>query len=238
MKNILIYLFVFFTYLSCSNDEYRQLINGNIISPDKVEYVFLANEGKYIILGERNFISHIKWQPRKLQHLSGNTNAGVYSINNDSDLTLLYRIRYNSEWYELYIKKELSKYNYELENCNSFKFIDTGSTFAGYYRANIEYMNEDIGINNNIEIKEFIKYLNNNEIFDYEIRSIQRNPFNIMDQDNGFIGYIYGFFNEIENIAIGGTVWQNKDDKLFYLVMNRRLFLLNVEWLEKLGYNM
>jgi hypothetical protein len=214
---------------------YWQSINGNIISPNGTKYTFLSNEGKYIVFGEKAFISHIRWQPRKLRHGDGNTNTGVYSINNDPDLIILYRIKFNSEWAELYIKNELSVNNYEINNFNSIKFADTGNTFVGYYRANTKYLNKNIGLYNINEIKEFIEYLNNNEIFDYEIRSIQRNPFNIMDQNKGFIGYIYGFFNDIPNIAIGGTIWLS-DDELYYLIMDRRMFLMNSEWLKKLGY--
>ena len=237
MKNRLLILLTLIIFSSCLNNEYRQLLNGNILSPDKTEYIYFAYEGKYIIFGEPNFISYIKWQPRKLQHGDGKTNAGVYSINDNADLNILYRIKYNSEWSELYIKKELSINNYELENCNYFIFIDTITPFIGYYDADIKSINKGFGINENIEIIKFMEYLNNNEIFDYEIWGLLRNPFHAIDRSDGFAGYIYGFFDEIKNIAIGGTVWLNKNDELFYLVMNRRLFLLNIEWLEKLGYN-
>ena len=47
MKKLPILLF-FIIILSCSIDEYKQLGNGNIISPNKTEYTFLADEGKYI----------------------------------------------------------------------------------------------------------------------------------------------------------------------------------------------
>jgi hypothetical protein len=233
MKKYII-TFLFFLLLLYTFTGYRQWINGNIISPDGTIYTFLANEGKYAVFGEKTFISHIRWQPRKLRHLGGNINTGVYSINHDPNLTVLYRIKFYSEWSELYIKRELSSNKYEMENISSIKFVGSGSTFPGYYRANPKYL-VDTGLNNN-ETIIFFEYLNNNEIFDYEIRNNHRNPFNIMDRNNGFIGFLYGFFDDIPNIAIDGTIWLNNADGLYYLVMDRRMFLLNNEWLRKLGY--
>jgi hypothetical protein len=236
IMKMLIIFFIFNGFLGCSANKYKQLRNGNIISPDNIEYVFLANEGKYIIFGERTFISHIKWQPKKLRHLNGKTDTGVYSCNHDPDLAILYRIKYNSEWSEIYIKKELAGNNYSFENCNAFKFLDTKSMFTGYYQANIEYLEDVIGINNDIDIKNFIEEIKKNEIFTDERYYFLKNPFDLTAGDNGFIGYIYGFFQNVPNLAFPGTIWINNDG-LYYLVMDNRLFNINIDWLKKLGYN-
>jgi len=229
---ILIVLFIFFIiFSSCSG--YRQSINGDIISPDKAGYAFLANEGKYVVFGERTFISHIRWELSK-SIMDSSINTGVYSINNDPDLTILYRVKSRSEWYELYIRKELSENDYSFENCNSFKFFDTGSSFAGYHRASIEHIDMDIGIKDD-EIKHFLEDIKQNEVFIFVIFSFSRNPFDQTARNDGFVGYVYGFFDDLPNIAFPGTVWQN-DDGLYYLVMNRRVFNINMEWLRRLGY--
>jgi hypothetical protein len=235
MKKLPILLF-FIIILSCSIDEYKQLKNGNIVSPNKTEYTFLADEGKYIVFGEKSFISHIRWQPRKLRHLDGNTDAGVYSCNNDPNLTILYRIKYNSEWSEIFIKKELSGKNYSLENCNSFKFFDTKNPFYGYYFPSVDYLDVNIGISNNDDINEFLEEINNNEIFMDKTIVILYNPFDIMAGNNGFIGFVYGFFHDIPNLAFPGTVWIN-DDRQFYLVMDERVFNISINCLKKLGYS-
>jgi hypothetical protein len=237
MKKISIFLFII-VIGSCSTNEYRQLSNGNIISPNKTEYIFFANEGKYAVFGERTFISHIMFQPRKLKHMDGNTNTGIYSINNDPDLTILHRIKYNSEFYELYIRKELSQNDYIFENCNSFKFCETKNQFTGYYFLTNEYLIslESIsGIDNDDEIKIFVEDIKNNEInTDEHILSILKNPFDTGNE--GFVGYIYGFFNEIPNLAFPGTVWID-DDGVYYLNMDKRMYKISIKWLKKLGYN-
>jgi hypothetical protein len=211
--------------------------NGNIISPDKTEYTFLAGEEEYILFGERSFISHIRWQPRKLRHMNGDKDAGIYSINHDPDLVILYYLRYNSEFAYIYIKEELSKKGYSFEDCISFRFFDTKSAFFGYYRANIEDLKTVIGIENDVDIKSFLENLKNGEIFvdEYYINFL-RNPFDAKAGNDGFIGYIYGFFQNIPYIAFPGTVW-TKEDGLYYLVIDRRIFTISIDWLRKLGYN-
>ena len=237
MKKIYFWILVIIIFLiGCSNQEYRQKRNGNILSPNNTEYVFLADEGQYIIFGERDFISHIMWQPRKLRHLDGNTNAGLYSVYNDPNYIILYRIKWNSEWSEIYIKKEFSELGYSYENCNFFGFFDTGDPFAGYYRVSIEYLNPQIGISKNEDIYNFLEYLKNNEIKEFEYTGLLRNPFTRNFEINGFVGYIYGFFDKIPNLAFPGIIWEN-DDGQYFLVIDRKMFSINIDWLRKLGYN-
>jgi len=207
---------------------YRQLINGNIISPNGIKYTFLAYEGKYVIFGERTFISYIRWQPKRLRHM-GEIKTGVYSINNELELTVIYRIKFNSEFYELFIKNELANNNYSFENSNKIKFIDASSSFT-----DIKILELDSVISNENEIKLFMEHIKNNEIYtDNEWLNFRRNPFNVMDGRKGLIAYIFGFFNDIPNIAFPGSIWLS-DDGLYYLVMDRKLYNINVEWLEKL----
>jgi hypothetical protein len=207
------------------------LRNGNIISPDNIEYVFFAHERKYLIFGERSFISHIKWQPRKLQHLNGNIDAGVYSCNHDPNLAILHRVIYNSEWSEIYIKKELSGNNYSIENCNSFEKFGINRTISGYHRVDIDCLETDIGIKNDTDVKKFIEDLKKNEIFNHEDYKFSRTLFD----NNGFIGYIYGLFQDIPYLALPGKIWI-KDDGLYYLEMDDRLFTISIDWLKKIGY--
>jgi hypothetical protein len=234
MKKII--AFLIFTILLSSCNEYKQLRNGNIISPDKTEYTFFASEGKYFVFGERSFISHIRWQPKKLRHMGGNTDTGVYSFNNDPNLTLLQRVRFDSEWYEIYIKKELSENDYSFENCNLFKFVDTKNPRIIAHRLRLEYFQDIIGMYNDNDIKHFIEHIKNNEIFTDIIYNIRRNPFDEIDGDNGFIGYLFGFFEDIPYLVIPGTIWQ-KEDGTYWLIMDRRIFNISIDWLKKLGYN-
>jgi hypothetical protein len=226
---------IFNCFLSCSNNEYKQLRNGNIVSSDNIEYVFLAHERKYIILGERSFVSHIKWQSRKFQHLNGNINAGVYSCNHDPNLAILFRIKYNSEWSDIYIKKELSENNYSIEDCNSFKNFDIKRTISGYHRDENSYFETDFGIKNDIDVKNFIEELIKNEIFNLEDYNYSRTLFDERTNDNRFIGYVYGLFQDIPYLALPGEIWIN-NDRLYYLVMDNRLFNISIDWLKKLGY--
>ncbi|MDR1838997.1 MAG: hypothetical protein LBQ93_05355 [Treponema sp.] len=233
-KRLLI-LYFFIILCSCQNNEYKQLINGHIVSPEKQEYIFLAHEGKYFIFGESSFISYIKWQPRKLHHLGGNTDTGVYSFNNDPNLTILRRVKFNSEWSEIYIKKELTEIDYSFKNCILFKFADTKSPLIIGSRSRLEYLEGTIGIYKADDIKYFLEYIKNNEINTNEIYNYRRNPFDIMAGNDGFVGYIFGFFQYIPYLAFPGTVWQ-KDDETYCLIMDRKMYEINIDWLKKLGY--
>jgi hypothetical protein len=236
MKKTVFLLFLIVLW-GCSVNDYKQLKNGNIMSPDKIEYIFLAGEEIYVLFGERSFVSHIMWQPRKLRHLGGNIDAGVYSINHDPNQTILRFLKYNSEFGYIYLKKELSGNNYSFTDCNSFKFFDTGSTFAGYYRANIEHLEVNIGIDKAEDVNNFVENIKSNEIYtNKKFINFLINPFDVKAVNDGFIGYIYGFYQEIPNLAFPGTVW-TKENGLYYLVMDRRIFNISIEWLRKLGYS-
>jgi hypothetical protein len=226
------------TFSACSHgeNEYRQNINGNIISPDGVEYVFLASETEYVTFGEYSFISYIKGQPRKLGHGDGNTDAGVYSVYNDPNLTILYRVNYNSEWSDYYIKKDLLKNNLSFENCCSFKFIKTENGWFDRYWPDIYYLTSDVGIYEENIVNNFINDMESKKILDENYFSIFKSPpGTLFNDDFLFLGYIYGFFKNIPNLALPGEVYKGSDN-LYYLTIKSNVYIIDINWLIKLGF--
>jgi hypothetical protein len=207
--------------VNCSNSEYRQLSNGNIISPNNDEYVYFAKEGKYYIVGEQTFISHIRGQPKKLQHMGVSVNAGVYSCNNDPCLKILYRIRYDSEWYELYIKKELSKNNYTFEGCDAFGFIDDES------KPDIKYFESNVTIKDEVEVKSFINDIKNNES-----SNLIKDQIYVLFSDYKYIGSLYGIYNDIPYLIFPGSICKDNLEK-YYLAADNKVYEFNSKWLEK-----
>jgi hypothetical protein len=202
--------------------------NSNIVSPNGIEYTRLAGEGKYFLSEKPSFIYHIKWQPRKLRHLNASTDAGVYSIGNDPDLAILYRVWFNSEFSEWYIRKDLSANNHSFEDIDTLKFIHAD-------RSNSEYFNIMEETGNIIDAENFIRDIMKNEIITDENYQYYRNPFDLTAGNNGRIGYIFGFFHDIPNLAFPGAVWKDNDGQ-YYLIMDRRKFSISIELLKELGY--
>jgi hypothetical protein len=163
-------------------------------------------------------------------------NIGLYSLNNDPNLLICTYIR-TDEHYDVYIKKELSINNYSFEDCHSFKFIETKNHFHGYWGVNNEFLKGIIGLDKANDVNNFIEDIKSNEInWDDKFKYLLRDPYDITSGNKGFIGNIYGFFLDIPNLALPGTVWKEYDG-LYYLVMGWKIYNISIEWLRKLGYS-
>jgi hypothetical protein len=133
-KYFMIGILLICTYGSCNiNGLFKELNNGNIISPDGTEYMFFANEGRIDTFGERVFLGKIQFENPKLKHLGGSWETGMYSCD-DSNLDILYRIEPNSEWGSYYRKINLPSIDLKPENCIRFEFINWGEIiYPGYF---------------------------------------------------------------------------------------------------------
>ena len=203
--------------MNCSVNDYRELKNGNIVSPDNMEYTPLPI--KYMYSGKSSFLSHLRFW-------NTNQKADVYSLNLDPELTILWCSQAKSEYAGLYIKKEFweNNYsNYSLENCHTFKFISKKTKHAHYWE--IENHMEGT-IDNDVEI--FI-----NDIKKYEKTQDYLGYFWSFDN---YIGSIYGYFSNMPALVLCGSVYIN-DVGWYYLEIDDRIFKLSIDWLKKMGYN-
>jgi hypothetical protein len=234
IKLISIFLIIFSLNSCNANDLYRLLGNGNIIAPDGTEYIFFASEGFFITFGERKLLGKIAGERTKLYHLGGSWETGMYSCD-DANLDILYRIEPDSEWGSYYRKASLPVIDLRIENCVRLEFIRQRKFFENNISPERSHIFCNDGIKTIDEINLFIKELKN-----------QKSPqeaglYDMITKENGMLencyllGYIYGYFDNVTNMAINFTVWSFND--LAYSVdTNFGRYVLSLEWLERLGY--
>ncbi len=113
----------------CSQDKgkaddatFTVLENGNILTPEGVEYSFLANEG-VLSFSEYDieFLGYVQGEAKTSQHLSSTFQTGIFGIKEvKSDIPLddiLIRRLPDSEWRAIYRKASLPEFDYSVDNC-------------------------------------------------------------------------------------------------------------------------
>lgn len=120
----------------CSHDKekaddatFTVLENGNILSPEGVEYSFLANEGILYYIGDKNFLGSIEGEAKSSKHI-GYYQTGMFAIQNAANDHILIRRTPNSEWLAIYRKASLPEFDFSVDKCTSLGFI-SGFVFPG-----------------------------------------------------------------------------------------------------------
>lgn len=103
-------------------DTFTVLENGNILSPEGVEYSFLANEG-ILSFSEYDieFLGYVQGEAKTSQHLSSTFQTGIFGIKDiyydvPYDDILIRRLP-DSEWRAIYRKASLPDFDYSVDNC-------------------------------------------------------------------------------------------------------------------------
>jgi hypothetical protein len=230
-------IFVIFSQNSCKfDDHFIEKRNGNIISPEGIEYVFLAHEGFVCTFGESKFLGKIRGEYPKLHHLGGSLNTGMYSCDIEN-LDILYRIKPNNEWRTYYRKASLPKIELIPENCIRFEFIRYKK--KEYYENNISssqiHMICNEGLTNVEEIQSFLNSIKK------EKSPSEAGLYELITNEDGrlencyLMGCVYGYFENETNLAISYNVW-SFDDRFYSIDTDFGKYVLPIEWLDKLGY--
>ena len=104
------------------NNTFTVLENGNILSPEGVEYSFLANEGILYYIGDLEFLGSIHGEPEYSKHI-GYYQTGMFAIQNAANDHILIRRSPNSEWFAIYRKASLPEFDYSVDNCQRLSFV-------------------------------------------------------------------------------------------------------------------
>ena len=106
--------------------------NGNIISPDGVEYKLLAQEGELMFLGEIEFVAPIKGEKKTSIHLGNEYETGMFSLKSAENDNILIRYQPNNEFYTIYRKASLPEFDFSADNIIRLEYV-TKDSYAGAY---------------------------------------------------------------------------------------------------------
>ena len=203
-----------------NNGQFTQLDNRNIIAPDGTEYVFLTLDPYVKFFGSIFFLGTIV-DEEQTQSSSGRK-VGMYSIEGDTELTILMRIESTSDYWVLYRKASLPELNLSLDNCIRFELIEPNETrVTESYSPDIRHMSCNIGMVNPDDIKAFLADVRDQQT------SREAGLYDHVLKPDGFYenlstpGIVYGYFKDAVNLAIPLQV-MSFNDKGYSIMLNDR----------------
>ncbi|MBE6619391.1 MAG: hypothetical protein E7626_06415 [Ruminococcaceae bacterium] len=226
MRNIsiiFICLAIIFSFVACNNNvEFTETENKTILSADGTEYTFVGNEGYVGCFGEKEFIGHIKGEKKSFIHIAMRIKTGMYSVNGSHDVLIRYLP--DNEFASIYVKSELLKTEFSLDNCIRFEFVKYS-----------HYNDEETTISEKgiTECEQFLSDIKSGQtVEDAGLYDLVRQP-NGMLKNCYTYGYVCGIIQEDLNLFIPLRV-MSFDDKAYSITIDDTEYVLSQEWIDKL----
>ncbi len=105
--------------------------NGNLISPDGVEYKLLAREGELVYLGEIEHVAYIKGEKKTSMHMGNEYETGMFSLISAENDNILIRYQPNNEFYSIYRKASLPEFDFSTDNIIRLEHVT--NSYLGFY---------------------------------------------------------------------------------------------------------
>ena len=201
----------------------------DLINVSGVDYSYFATEGFLYYLGKLEFVESIPGEEEYLRHLGSKTKTGMYAIKNAENRDVLIRITPDSEWFSIYRKASLPKFDFSVENCVRLEFVKE----TDFSERDISHASCGNGITDKAEIAEFLS----------EIRK-QKDPneaglYDLVKKPDGKFencytyGAIYGFFAE-EPYLITLMDIRSYNDLAYSIMIDNKEYVLPKELLQKI----
>ena len=221
---------IIFSFASCNNNvkftetdvvKFTETENKTIVANDGTEYTFVGFEGRVSCFGEWDFIGHVEGEKKSFIHLTSEIKTGMYSVNGKQDV--LVRYFPDNEFSAIYVKSDLLKTEFTLDNCIRFEFV------KGLLFDKDETALSKKGIT---ECEQFLNEIKNGQ------KARDAGLYNLVKQPNGMLkncyvyGYVCGIIQEDINIVIPLRV-MSFDDKAYSIEIDGIEYVLQKEWLDK-----
>ena len=111
-------------------DGFTETKDGTLVDAFGEEYVLFAHEGRLNYLGDLEFQGSVKGEQETLWHLGMAFQTGLFAVKNDDTKNILIRYKPNSEWYQIYRKKELKPFDISVDSCIRLELVVGGGNTA------------------------------------------------------------------------------------------------------------
>jgi len=198
--------------------------SGIITNEQGVEYVHLANEGVLYYLGDLVFVGAIKGEAQTSQHLSLSYQTGMFAIQGADD-DILVRHAPNNEWFLIYRKASLPKFDCSVDNCTRLKYVPNAEDAT--------HTASEGGITGKSEVSATLAEIRSQENpKDAGLYDLVRKPDGLLENCY-YCGIIYGYFEEEPNLVVQLDVLSFND--LGYSVMvDNKEYVIPAQLLEHL----
>ncbi len=206
-----------------SDEPYSIADEKTIVHESGKEYVFVAMEGtgKLKCIGDIEFDGYVNGQDRFVNHMTGTTPSGMYSMMLDPERRMMIYYAPDNEFYYFYRDASLPPLNISLEGCSRFEL-----RLGLIPGEDVEHLLCDEGIADAAERAVFIDEIMNGPTAS-EVGFIrERDPWRE-------VGIAYGYLAGETNLVIPLRITEYIDKGYTIEVLGRE-YLMAAKWLDAL----
>ncbi len=202
--------------------------DGSILAAYGCTYIPVGVEGEVYSIGKGEHLGYVAGEPTSSYHMGIAYTTGMFRIQGDDELRVLYRLAANNEWRAYYRRADLPALDLSLENCIRFEFIP-------YQEMSSRGCHRDCGdgITDPAELQAFLSEITAGktarEAGLYELLTNDQGVY-----DNCYVyGYVLGYFAEEPNLVVHLTV-MSFHDLAYSITIDDTKYVLPEKWLAQL----
>ena len=221
-----------FILCGCSREPvFTELENGNLVTPDGVEYTLIGTEPEVYYLGTLTFEAGVKGEETYNHRLGKPSRNGMYSIAESTAKgttdDILIRKLPNNEWYSVYRKATLPPLDLSPARCVKLELFSSNDPFL----LEADHTACADGIRDPAVIAEFFA-----DVFSQkspeEAGLYDGNP-----ENSKGCGVVYVFFEDEPELLMPMFVYSFNDQAYsVYVPMEDKSYVLPEEWMDLLIY--
>ncbi len=222
-----------FLLCGCSREPvYTELKNGNVVSPDGVEYTLIGTEPELYYLGTLTFEAGVKGE-EKYTYLSEDFphRNGMYSVTESATDDILIRKLPDNEWYSVYRRVTRPPLDLSPERCVQLELFSSNDPFL----LEVDHTTCADGIRDPAVIAEFFA-----DVFSQKspeeagLYDLVRQPDGSLENHKG-CGVVYAFFEDEPELLMPMFVSSFNDQAYsVYVPIEGRSYVLPMEWMDLL----
>lgn len=228
-KMICLLIASLFILCGCSREPaFTELENGNLVSPDGVEYTLIGTEPELYHSGTLTFEAGVKGE-EKYTDLAEDTSRrnGMYSVVGSTTDDILIRYSPDNEWYSVYRKATLPPLDLSPARCVKLELFSSNDPFL----LEADHTACADGIRDTAVIAEFFADV-------YSQKSPEEAGLDDGNPENSKgCGVVYAFFEDEPELLMPMFVRSFNDQAYsVYVPMQDKSYVLPEEWMDLLIY--
>jgi hypothetical protein len=219
-----------FILCGCSHEPvFTELKNGNVVSPDGVEYTLIGTEPEVYYLGTLTFEAGVKGEETYNHRLGKPSRNGMYSIAESATDDILIRKLPDSEWYSVYRKATRPPLDLSPERCVRLELFSSANPDL----LAVDHANCADGIRDPEVIAEFFSDVRKQKSpEEAELYDMIRKPDGYLDNCYSY-GVVFAFFEDEPDLVLP-LFLTSFNDLAYSVSIEGKSYVLPEEWLDLL----